>query len=254
MQNYSVKFGGNDISTIPGVSIYNYNATDLPQRDVLIHKIARRSLSIITSSEYTQKNIYIMMRVCSGTRQDSEATITDIKGNLQLQNQDLEVTQSGGQYKYTATMNEFVIEWDGAIAWATVGFIASTPIASSANSSSLFSFNTLLPSDSASFLVDGSYDAEPLINLLINSVTGGTGSISIFNSSTNQGITISGTFTAGDSIEIDSKNYIVTHNGSNIDFEGIFPTFPAGSQRVGYTDTFSSRNVDVNGTYNVNIV
>ena len=50
------------------------------------------------------------------------------------------------------------------------------------------------------------------------------------------------------------KNYTITVNGSNKDFEGIFPTFPPGSQRIGYTDTFSSRNVDITVTYNARVV
>ena len=79
-------------------------------------------------------------------------------------------------------------------------------------------------------------------------------SVSIFNASTNQGITITDTFTNGDIIEIDIQELIVTLNGGAMDFEGLFPTFPPGAQTVGYTDTFSTRNVDINGEYNIRIV
>ena len=46
---------------------------------------------------------------------------------------------------------------------------------------------------------------------------------------------------------VDSQELVVTLNGGAIDFEGLFPTFPPGAQTVGYTDTFSTRNVDING-------
>jgi phage-related protein len=254
MLSYSVKFNGNDIKDVPGVWLYNYNATDLPERDIKIHKLARRSLSIITSAEYTQKSVPVFLEVCSGSRQDTEATITAIKGLLQPQNGELLVEQSGELFQYTATMNEFNIEWEGSTAWVVIIFLASTPIAQAVDSDTLFSFNTTTSSASSSFPVGGSYVAEPVISLVINSITGGTGDINIFNGSTNQGIMITGTFLAGDQIEIDSANLVVTHNGENIDFTGAFPTFPPGVQIVGYSDTFSTRDIDVDGIYNVKIV
>lgn len=254
MQEYSVKFNSNDLKDVVGVWLYNYTATDLPQRDIKIHKLARRSLSIITSSEYTQKAIPVMMRVCSGDRQDTELTITQIKGLLQPQNGELVVRQSGEDYKYTATMNEFNIEWVGSSAYVVIVFLASTPIASAVATDVLTTFNTTLPSDGSSFTVEGSYLAEPLFNIVINAVTGGTGSISIFNASTNQGITVSSTFTGGSQLEIDSTEYTVKLNGINLDFEGLFPTFPPGVQRLGYSDTFSTRNVDITATYNARVV
>ena len=142
MQSYSMKFNQNDISQIPGVWLYNYDATTLPERDIKMHEIARRSLSIITSAEYSQKSIPVFMRVCSGSRQDTEETLTQIKGLLQPQNGPIELMQSGELYQYTATMNEFNIEWDASYAYVTIVFIASTPVASSADSDVLFNFTT----------------------------------------------------------------------------------------------------------------
>lgn len=251
---YSVKFNGNDINQVQGVWLYDYTATNLPERDINIHKLARRSLSIVTSSEYTQKVIPVLMRVCSGDRQDTEATLTYIKGLLQAQNGTLEVLQSDDWYEYTATMNEFNIEWQRSTAYVQIIFLVSTPVAESKDESVLVSFNTTLPSDSAGFIVQGSYLSEPTINVVINSVTGGTGSISIINASTNQGITITDTFTASSELEINSNDYTVTLNGRNVDFQGIFPTFPPGAQRIGYSDTFSTRNVDVTVTANTRVV
>lgn len=254
MKSYSVKFNSNDLSEIAGVWLYNYDATSLPTRDVKIHKIARRSLSIITSAEYSQKVIPVFMRVCSGTRQDTEATLTEIKGLLQPQNGILEVEQSGQQYQYTATMNEFNIEWDSSYAYVTIVFIASTPVAESVETDLLFNFTTTLSSDGSSFVVGGSYIAEPIINVVYSAVTGGTGSMSVFNASTNQGIVISGTFTTGTIVEINSSAYTVLVNGISTDFEGLFPVFPPGSQRVGYSDTFSTRTVTLSGTANTRTV
>lgn len=254
MQSYSVLFNDNDLKDVPGVWLYNYTATDLPERDIKIHKLARRSLSIVTSAEYTQKAIPVLMKVCSGDRQDTELTLTQIKGLLQPQNGELIIEQSGEDYRYTATMNEFNIDWVGNTAYVVIVFLASTPIAEAVESDVLVNFNTTLSSDGASFTVGGSFIAEPRITVVINSITGGTGSISLLNASTNQGITVNGTFTAGSRLEIDSSEYTVSINGGNVDFEGLFPTFPPGAQRMAYSDTFGARNVDISVVYNPRIV
>ena len=150
MDDYKVIFNSNNLGEVEGVWLYYYNATDLPDKDINIHKLARRSLSIVTSAEYTQKTIPVMMRVCSGSRQATEATITRIKGLIQPQNGELIVHQSGEDFKYTATMNEFNIEWVGTSAYVEIVFIASTPIAEAVDTDIMTNFNTTLASDGSS--------------------------------------------------------------------------------------------------------
>ena len=243
--SYSVKFNDNDISLVEGVFLTYYNATDLPERDINIHKLARRSKSIITSSEYTQKTISVRLWVCGHERQATEAILTTVKGLLQPQNGELVVEQSGILVRYTATMNEFNIEWDAQNAFVDILFIASTPIATSLDTSVLANMSTTLSSASVTFTVGGSAVSEPTITVVINSVTGGTGTINLFNAGTNQGIAITDTFADGDIIEVDSLEMSVTHNGQEMDFVGIFPTFVPGSQQLSYSDTFTTRSVDI---------
>ena len=40
MIEYSVVFNGNDLSQVTGVWLYNYTATDLPQRDIKIQYLS----------------------------------------------------------------------------------------------------------------------------------------------------------------------------------------------------------------------
>lgn len=246
-----VSFEGNRIDLVPGVELYNHDFNNLPDRDIKIHKLARKSLSIITSSEYTQKTIPIWMHVCSGGRSETELTVTQVKALLQPQNGRLVVLNSGNEVEYTATMNEFNIEWDGSNAWVQIVMIASTPLGQATEEQELTSITGITnSSDSSTFYVAGVYDAEPVVTLIINTVTGGTGGeISISNNRTNQGITIIYNFANGDIVQIDSANVSATVNGVEVDFEGLFPTFPAGSQQLGYTDTFSTRSVDLVANY-----
>lgn len=254
LPNHNVTFNDNDLASITGVELYNYNATDLPERDIRTYKLARRSLSITTSAEYVSKDIRLFMKVCSGKRADTERTLTQLKAILQVQNGNLVVWQNGGQFRYTATMNEFNINWNVSTALVEVVMIASTPVATSIDEDVIANFNVTSSNTGRTIEVDGSFIAMPLINVVINSVTGGNGSLSVFNGLTNQGITLTRNFVAGDRIEIDSQNYNVRINGSNVDFTGMFPSFSPGQQRIAYSDTFGARNVDISAVYNVKII
>ena len=251
LEEYQVEFAQNRLDLVPGVDLYNYDFTRLPGRDSKVYKIARRDLSILTSSEYTSKEIPIWLDICSGTRQDTEATLSDVKALVQKQNGLLRVLHAGDVVEYTATLNEFNTEWNGPHAYCQLVFLATTPIGQSTTAQSLFTMaNITASTGSASFTVNGSFTAEPTINVSVLAVTGGTGgSINLYNGATNQGITITRNWTAGDLLEIDAMNYRVTVNGLNVDFTGIFPSWPAGAMSVGYSDTFTTRQVDVTATY-----
>jgi predicted phage tail component-like protein len=253
---YKVLFNGNDISQVGGVDLYNHEFNALPTRDIKINKVARRDLSIITSSEYTQKEITVIMDVCSGSRADTESTLTFLKSLLQPQNAPLIVSQGGTDVEYTATMNEFNIQWFGATAVVEIKFIASDPIGRESVTQSMATITGITTSTSAlSMTINGSATAYPLISITINSVTGGTAAqITISNGRTNQGIRIDRNWIAGDLMVIDSQSLTVTVNGVLTDFTGMFPQFPAGSQQIKYVDSFTTRNVDLTATYKPRIV
>lgn len=253
-EQLSVIFEGNDLSLLDGGDLYNHNFYNLPIRDIKTHKIARESLSIITSSEYTYKDVTVWIDICKGTRELTERSLQQLKAMLQAQNGILKVKQAGEWYQYTATMNELNVEFDGHNAYVQIGFLASTPIGRSVETFSLFNMvGTTTPSRAQTFFVDGSYVAQPIINITINSVTG-SGNMSISNARTGQGITFSENLVAGDIIEIDTAGKSITRNGSEIDFMGMFPEFPSGTQQVQYNDTFTSRTVDVTAQYNKRVV
>lgn len=253
---YQVSFNGNRLDLVPGVDLYNHDFTTLPNRDIKIHKLARRSLSIITSSEYTQKSIPVYMDICSGTRRETEQTITFVKGLLQGQNAPLRVLESGFEVEYIATMNEFNVEWNSSHAYATIVFTASDPIGISTTTLQPVSIvGSTTQSVSSTFTVQGSFNAEPVISIVLTAVTGGTGgSINLVNAITQQGITITADFDDGDIIIVDSKQLVVTINGANVDFTGLFPIFPAGSQQLRYSDTFTTRTIDMSLTYEPRLI
>ncbi len=256
MDLYKVTFNGNDLHEVPGVNLHNHNFNALPARDIKINKVARRDLSIITSSEYVQKGISVYFEVCSGSRSNTENTLTVLKSLVQAQNAPLIVSQGGVDVEYTATMNEFNIEWQGVTALVEVLFIASNPIGREDNTLVLFQLTgSTTATASQTATVEGSALAYPLITVTVNAVTNGTNKhIAISNGSTNQGIRVDRTWSAADLLIIDSENMTVTVNGIITDFTGMFPQFSPGSQSLTYTDDFATRSIDLTATYEPRLV
>jgi hypothetical protein len=251
---HKVTFDGNALNDVIGVDLFNHNFNNYPNKQINIHKLARRSLSIITSSEFTDKNITIMVDICGGSRPETELAISRLKSILISQNGLLEVMNSGILVRWIATLNSFSISWDGTNARCELGFIASTPIGSSVEVFDLFTVTELTANNvTLTEFVSGSYTVEPIITLRYIEKTG-TGSFSVYNGKTNQGIEITQTVNAGDIWVINSRTKEVTQNAITRDFNGLFPTWDSGTQSFGYSDTYTSRTVNIDVKYNINIV
>lgn len=252
--NYSVLFAQNDLSLVDGVELYNHNFNQFPKRDIKINKLARQDRSIITSSEYSSKEIPVYAEVCGGSRSETEERLTYLKSLIQNQNEELKVNQSGDMVTYVATLNEFNLEWDGSNALVTMIFLSSDPIGASTTLTTIFSGNITTASGSLIGVVGGSFLIEPVISITITAVTGGTGSLTVRNAATQQGITLTATVGAADIVSIDSKNQIASINGIEKDFTGRFPTFYPGTQSLEYTDTFTTRTVSIAAQGNIRYV
>lgn len=248
MNQYDVVFEQNNLNLVQDASVLNHEFNLLPTRQVNINKLARRDLSIITSAEYSQKQIRVFMHACAGSREETEAVITLIKQLCQPVNGDLQVLQNDVEVKYTATMNEFNIEWEASNAYIEIVFIASDPLGTTTSALTFANFAHNAAQTTATGVFQGSGVIEPTINIVINSISGG-GVINILNARTNQGITISQPLSSGDILIIDSKAKRATLNNGLIDFSGLFPTFAAGTQQILITDTYTSRTSSVNVDY-----
>lgn len=257
MGKYTVKFNGRDLSVISGADLHYHNFGKLPEREVKLNKIARRDKSIVTSAEYSSKEVSIFMEICGDTRQGSENIITQLKAILQPQNQQLTVEVGGSEVEYVATMNQFNIEWKAYHAYIEIVFVCSDPIGKYTTEQTMLNQTGITVSTANYDLlyVEGSATAYPYIVVTINTLTGGTSkSVTILNASTYQGMTVTRSWSANDILEIDSEAMVVTVNDEVVDFTGMFPEFPAGTQQVTYIDDFDARNVDLVMTYKPRII
>lgn len=257
LSDTSVFFAGNDLEAIVGAALVDHNFNDLPKREINIYKLARANKSVVTSAEYSSKEVTVRFHLKGCDRGDTEAVLQTLKSYLRPINQALIVSQGGLDVTYnSATMNEINYEWFSNKILLTIVFIVADPIGfEDVDSTFVSTTNITVAAQSITINNAGSFDAEPVVNLIVNTVTGGTSqSLSIKNETTGQGLTITRTWANGDTVEIDSDNKTVTINGTNTDFSGLFPTFPPGNGSLGYTDTFTTRSVDISATYKKHIL
>lgn len=252
MEPDQVYFAGNELSTIVGASLIDHDFNSLPNRVLNMHKLARANKSILTSAEYSDKEATVNFHLRGCDRGEAEAVLETLKSYLRPINSQLIVLQAERELTFDgATLNEINYKWFSNKIIITLVFTIADPIGYEDTSTTLL--NVTVTSSASSNPIDnlGSFDAEPTINVLVTTVTGGSAqSMSLKNEETGQGITITRTWANSDTIEINSALKTVTVNGANTDYTGQFPTFPPGNGSLGYTDTFTTRSVDITATYN----
>lgn len=246
-----VYFAGNDLSILVGASLIDHNFNDLPNRELNVYKLARANKSVLTSAEYASKEVTVSFHLRGCDRGEAESVLEDLKSYLRPINLPLVVSQAEKDISYdAATLNELNYEWFSNKIVLTLVFMVADPIGYQDTNTTLLTTSITSSTSSNAIQNDGSFDAQPTINIILNTVTGGSNqSMSLKNEETGQGITLTRTWANGDTVEIDSNNKTVTINGANSDFSGQFLSFPPGVGSLGYSDTFTTRSVDITATY-----
>lgn len=247
----SVTFDGNNIGAIENIEITDRLVNSLPSRNLSIHKLARVDKSVNTSAEFATKNITIKGIIKGGNKNTAENALATLKGLLIQREKVLSLSQYGEDIEYIATLESIKDKWIGGFVEFELNFICADPVGYSLVETTLINNQSNTSSSwNEQITIEGSYKAEPIIEVTVSALTGGTTKdITIRNDETGQGITITKTWTAGESIIIDCKEKTVSVDGSYIEYSGTFPTFYPGTRVLGYNDTLTTRTVYITATY-----
>lgn len=251
MTDDQVYFAGNDLSILVGAALTDHDFNNLPNRVLSLHKLARANKSVLTSAEYSSKEATVNFIIKGCDRGESEAVMERLKSYLRPINSPLIVSQAEREITFDdATLNEVNYRWVSNKLVVTLVFVIADPVGHEDTNTILLNVTVTTSTSSNAVDNDGSFDSEPIINVLVTTVTGGTAqSMSIKNEETGQGITMTRTWANSDTVEIDSSDKTITINGAISDYTGQFPTFPPGNGSLGYSDTFSTRSVGLTATY-----
>ncbi len=167
-------FAGNDLSTIVAASLIDHDFNKLPSRTISIYKLARTNKSVVTSAEYSSKEVTVNFHLTGCDRGAAELVMETLKSYLRPINSPLIVSQAAKDITYNeATLNEINYEWFSNKIILTLVFTVADPIGYEDIDTVLLSTTVTTASSSSAVNNAGSFDAEPVVNITVTTVTGG---------------------------------------------------------------------------------
>lgn len=258
----SISFDGNSLqtyvrSTQTGVIVDDIDVLAIPQKVINMIALAHSNGSTIPFVNYPSRTITVTGTIVGSSSADLDSRIDTFKGYFNGVDKNLDIGYGSGTRRFTATANllPLVRSNNNRYATFTLTFVCTNPFG--VNTSATVALNATARtaatySDTYTWLGNSPYQL-PVITLTLTAVSS-TGSQQMFwgNSDTGQAITITrSTWAASDVVVIDCVNRTVTVNGIATDYIGAFPEFTNASHIMVYGDSFTSRTLTENVSYNV---
>lgn len=249
--NFAI-FNGNNLDTVPGLSVLKTDPYAPPKRKLSINELARTDKSKTNSAFYTAKNILVRVGISRINRNFLEQSIDTLMNLLQGLEKELVLPQAGAVRKYYCTLADMPVRKDGGsyieidlIFECSDRFGYETAYTTALNLSGITSSSR---GDAIPFGGSAPWQV-PVITIYYSAISGGTAkTVTIGNSLTGMQVSITRTWAAGDRIIIDAFNRTVTVNGADVAFSGAIPEWSPGLGNWTYTDGFTTR------TFNASII
>lgn len=242
-----------------------HNFNEYPSQDSHIARLAMANKSIMTSRYFSQKTADVRFQLQDCTRFELETRLGKLKQRLQYRTGDIVVVQGQPSldsnsdsssatisdevtYKDATVDSLKIVDMKNGIAIVEVTFLLLDPIGYG-ETDTLFSATGVTDAERAFNLsiidIQGTfYRQYPVYTITVNSVTNGsTPAFEITNGSAT--LTYSGSLSADDVIVIDTENLLVTVNGDEVNFDGVFPIIDRDVEEITITSLHSARNYDV---------
>ncbi|MFF6951830.1 hypothetical protein ACFZAD_24625 [Streptomyces iakyrus] len=235
-----------------GVTVTDTNVYSSPPNRIQADKLAESDGALVVKQQYDSKTFTVEGYLRADTLAGLETLMDTFKAAMAVKNQAFDIDYAGGVRRYLASaQNVIVAKSSNTTAGFSVEFLSPDGVGWDVDGSPLLSASTLTTSNVlTSINVGGTYQAEPLVTVTVNSLTGGTDkTITISNGTTLRGLSVTRTWTAGDVLEIDSLKKSVFVNDIPAEFSGQFPRWSIGDGSVSYLDDFSTRDVTIEASY-----
>lgn len=235
-----------------GIVLTRIDHLNMAQRQNQLEKIADQIGTVLVESTLGSKPIFLEGYYAGSSPANAQTMYDTLAAVLNRQERPLVLPHGTSTRKYTATPQNVIIQQPDGLNRLTFSFEFVVPSGLASSDTDIELFSTTIVSSTYTIPVNviGSVDARPLITLNVGAVTGGENkTVSIRNARDLIGLTILRDWQSGDSIIIDSANYQLYINGELVHPTGRFPSWSAGSGAVYYADTFTTRSVDLTGTY-----
>lgn len=238
-----------------GLVLTNIDHLTIAPRKNQLDTLANRNGAVLTQSLLGTKPITIEGYYDGVDAVDAQTMYDTLAAVLNRQQRVLEIPHAGSTRRYTCTPENVILQEPKGLNRLTFSFQFVVPDGSAVDSDSttLVSATTVTTATATIPLtVKGSVTARPLITIVFNSVTGGTGkTFSLRNSRDFVGLTFSRNFVTGDEIIVDCDNFLIYINGVLAEPSGRIPSWDPGSGALYVGDTFTGRSITITASYNI---
>ena len=248
-----ITFDGVDFNSIAGWMTTGTDTFLDAVRDVRNYHVKNTNESRTVSNYFESKKLTIRGIFAVSGREALDSSITRLKEITYEANKNLVLPIAGVplQFENVTVENIVITNVAGGYAEIEINFVVGDPYSYATTTSELLNvINLASGNKSYPVFVEGSGRQVPVITYTVDSVTGGTdATVTFSNPITGIQISINRTFTAAEVLVIDCKSKTVKVDGANVEFSGNLMEWATGNGFVNYTDTFTTRQVDINVTY-----
>jgi len=247
----AIKYGSFDMQA-NGVVVVDTDVYSAPLNKIQADSLAERDGALVVKQQYDSKPFTVTGYIRKATQVDLENWIDTFKAAMAIRSQPFDIDHGGSVRRYLASARNIILTRKGLTTAAfSVEFLSPDGMGWDTSSSSLISSMGVTTSTlSITFTVGGSYKAEPIIRVTINTITGGTTkTVQLTNGTTLRTLSIQRTWVAGDVLELDTLKGQLLVNGLATDYKGSLPSFDPGANTLVYTDDFTARDVTILSSY-----
>lgn len=221
-----------------------------PDRDFDTVGVPRGHGQIITGDFWRKKRVKVSGIIKKPTNELLEIELDAMKKALGVGEAYLDITIAGVVRRYKATLvngSNLFEQRKGyhiTVCPFQAEFECSTPFGESVDYQTI----GFLDNSDLAFIEqannDGTVEAKPVIIVSFSAANSVT-AVSFKNNSTGEEIKITQNFVAGDYLRFDSELLSATVNGSEVDYDGAFPSFKTGANNFTLTITGTSATYDL---------
>jgi hypothetical protein len=235
-----------------GIVVTDINYMTVAPRRNQIETRANRNGGVLVQSRLATKPIYIEGYYTGPSINDAQKMYDMLVQVLNRQERTLIIPHNGGVRRFVATPENISISQPDGLnrILFSIEFVVAEGASFSIEETTLIDTTITTPSATLPLTVEGSALARPVITITINSITGGTAkTLVVRNARDFVGLTFERDFEANDYIVIDSENFQIYVNGVLTEPSGRMPTWQGGAGQLYYSDTFTTRSVNLTATY-----
>lgn len=230
------------------------DAFNAPAKSIDVINLARKDGAKAVFEKYSSRKINLTGYIQADTEDNADGALDQLKSYVNRRGLQLKVAYRGAFRIWTVNAESLQVARRG-VDVSRMGFnlslVAPDPFAKDENTTTLVNESNLTTSANIPVVGGGSYFALPVITITINAINPDDEDVTIVisNAIENTSMSITGTFTAGDVITIDSYNEIIYLNSSIIEGDGLFPIWSPTGGTLEYTDDATTRDIDILATY-----